>query len=93
MVVATFFLSSPMRHREPDPSRPAWAPLLVLGLSVLASVTFISAGMALVHPEPETVARGTSAHAGAAPGEAGPMPAQFPPSASRNTRVRSASAG
>jgi hypothetical protein len=104
MVMAAFFpllpmqhlmqhpTQHPLQHSTPDLPRPAWAPLLVLGLSVLASVTLIGAGMALLPSEPESAARSTSARAGAAPG-AGQPPAQFPPSASRNTRVRSASAG
>lgn len=97
MGMAAFFPLLPMQHtmqhRTPDTPRPAWAPLLVLGLSVLASVTLIGAGMALLPSEPESAARSTSARGGAAPGGAAQPAGQFPPSASRNTRVRSASAG
>jgi hypothetical protein len=91
MIVAAFFSTFPMRSHEPDFSRPAWVPLLVLGLSVLASVTLIGTGMALLPAEAPAAARGASAQAG--PGHKGPGDTQFPASASRNTRVRSASAG
>jgi hypothetical protein len=55
---------------------------------VIASVTLIGACMAMLSPEAEASGRW------AAPvPEAAPAANQLPPSASRNTRVRSASAG
>jgi hypothetical protein len=94
MNVATLH-SNPMRHRGLPRLRwphffvwPTWPPLLVLGLSVIASVTLIGACMAMLSPEAEAGGRW------AAPlPEAAPAANQLPPSASRNARVRSASAG
>ncbi|HEV8689105.1 MAG TPA: hypothetical protein VGQ91_02320 [Ideonella sp.] len=47
-----------MRHFFQDKARhpaqgPSWSPLLVLGLSVMASVVLISACMAMMSPEAE----------------------------------------
>ncbi|MFZ5547742.1 MAG: hypothetical protein ACOZJX_03535 [Pseudomonadota bacterium] len=85
-----------MRHRSLPRLRwphffvwPAWPPLLVLGLSVMASVTLIGACMAMLSPEAEAGGRWATPE----PGAATPAATQLPPSASRNTRVRSASAG
>lgn len=84
-----------MRHRGLPRLRwpsfftwPAWPPLLVLGLSVIASVTLIGACMAMLSPEAEAGSRWAAPLPGVAPAAT-----QLPPSASRNTRVRSASAG
>jgi len=41
-----------LEPRRPGP-RLTWSPLLVLGLSVIASVVLISAGMAMLGPEAE----------------------------------------
>lgn len=93
MDVATLH-PNPMRHRGlPRLRRPhffVWPPLLVLGLSVVASVTLIGACMAMLSPEAEAGGR----RAAPVPEVVAPAVAdQLPPSASRNTRVRSASAG
>lgn len=96
MDVATLH-PNPMRHRGLPRLRwpnhfswPAWPPLLVLGLSVIASVTLIGACMAMLSPDAEAGGR----WAAPVPEVVAPAVAnQLPPSASRNTRVRSASAG
>lgn len=48
--------------RHPEPRRPglwlSWSPLLVLGLSVIASVVLISACMAMIAPEADAATRG-----------------------------------
>lgn len=95
MDVATLH-PNPMRHRGLPRLRwphsfswPAWPPLLVLGLSVIASVTLIGACMAMLSPEAEAGARWAAPVHGAGAAAA----IQLPPSASRNTRVRSSSAG
>ena len=63
----------PMRHRSLPRLRwphffvwPAWPPLLVLGLSVIASVTLIGACMAMLSPEAEAVGRWADPVPGAA---------------------------
>jgi hypothetical protein len=51
MAIFTSMPTSP-NHTLHRPGRwLAWSPLLVLGVSVMASVILISAGMAMISPE------------------------------------------